>query len=438
MNKKTLIEENSVSILSANGYSAVLMKAERLKSDNDRTFGLPPGKPMSAIPIHCLPGAPENWIRDSGTYVVEVDSESGLWFDWRKNDQYNTAVVPTVKGMNPITGMKTEDVSMQQFRDECPIHKIKFAHDLHCEKCGYKWPAQNYVSWKNILWWDGFRQSDGSVRQFFFSEEDKRDIASAIIGKKNTVPAFGFAFYRCTNSRRPELTKVKRISDDIMLGDSFILNNDYPVGDVKDFIAEEHIGDVIINTNTTCDSYSIKGGLPINYTCFNKNKIGGSGGTVYKSCSSSSGSSNASSSSSSKSSKRSTAGGCSCGSGSSSFFGLIKPKNYTGQPRGLTSSEPERPRGIEVPDSDEIKKFDESKEKVKERFNKDVSVGAGAKIKQELELDTTPLTEWGTMPEAVITLYFVFSEQLEAIIEKGGIKPLENKPEAYLQGVPVG
>ena len=187
---KKILKEIYINRLSNNGYFAKLMMAEKLKGDG--AFGLPPGVPINAIPIHCLPGVPDGWVKDSGTFVVEVDTEHGLWFDWTDNDEFNTAIVPTVKGMNPITGMKTEDVAMHQYREKCPVHDTTFAHNLFCEKCGYHWPAQNYVAYSNTLWYDGFRQPDGTVRQFFFTEEDRRDVASAIIGKKNTVPAFGF------------------------------------------------------------------------------------------------------------------------------------------------------------------------------------------------------------------------------------------------------
>ena len=293
---RKLLEKVWVMTLTNGGYKANLMKAERLV--DNRIHNLPPGKAMMAIPIHCLPGSPDGWVRGPGSYVVEVDAEHGLWFDFTGNDKYNTAIVPTVKGMNPITGLKTEDVGIHQYREECPIHHVPFGHKYFCEECGYKWPAQNYVSHPNVLWWDGFRQTDGSVRQFFFTEEDKRDIASAIIGKKNTVPAFGFAFYRCKNDKSPKGMNLKRYSSP-QAGSNFL-------------------------------------------------------------------------------------------------------------------------------------------KKSQERFNKDVSVGAGARISQSLEIDKTPLKEWGDSPESVITLYFVFSEQLEQIVEKGGIKKLESKPEGYLENVSVG
>ncbi len=177
------------------GYKAKIMAAPKLKDDGT-IHTLPSGIAIPAIPIYCLPGCPENWVRESGSYVIGVSKDFGLWFDWRDNDQYSTAIVPSVKGMNPITGQKMEGCQLEQYRDRCPIHDVPFAHGNYCEKCDYKWPFQGYVSANNQLWWDGFAQPDGTVRQFFYTEDDAKDIASLVIGKENTMPAFGFAFFK--------------------------------------------------------------------------------------------------------------------------------------------------------------------------------------------------------------------------------------------------
>lgn len=375
---RTKLREVSVLKLTNGGYFATLMKADRLKGDI--VHGLPLGNPIMAIPIHCLPGVPEGWLRDSGTYVVEVDAEHGLWFDWTDNNAFNTAIVPTVKGMNPITGMKTEDVAMHQYRDKCPVHDVTFAHDLFCEKCGYHWPPQNYVSWPSILWFDGFKQPDGTVRQFFFTEEDKRDVASTIMGKKNTIPAFGFAFYRCKNNREPAYESRVWINPNAESVGSFILCNDSNTdNNIKGF----------------GDTYKTGTSVPP-----------GPQGFPTLSASSSSSTSNSSSST------------------------HISTVNYSPTSRrGFYKNSYSPSNDI----CSKNKKFNE--ENKQERFTKDVSVGAGAKIRQNLNIDLTPLEEWGQNPEAVITLYFVFSEQLEAIIEKGGVKKLESHPDGYLKDV---
>jgi hypothetical protein len=182
------------------GFKAVLQRAKKLQ-DVGRAHGLPTGVEIPVFPLAALPGAPESWVREAGSYVCPVDSDWGLWFDFTMNDGLNTAVVPSVKGMNPITGQKLEGLGLESYENQCPLHKEPFAHGTFCEKCGYNWPPQNFISAPNTLWWDGFRQPDGKVRQFFFSADEARDIASLVIGKENTVPAFGFGFFRPKNPR---------------------------------------------------------------------------------------------------------------------------------------------------------------------------------------------------------------------------------------------
>ena len=174
-------------------FTATLKKAPKLR-DTGSPHGLPPGEPVPVYPIESLPGCPDEWVRDPGTFVCPIDIYA-LWFDWTANDQSNTAIVASVKGMNPVTGQKMEDINLHRYVEKCPIHSCDFVGDRLCPKCDYKWPPQNYITSPNTLWWDGFRQPDGTVRQFFFTADEKRDIASLVIGKENTVPAFGFVFY---------------------------------------------------------------------------------------------------------------------------------------------------------------------------------------------------------------------------------------------------
>jgi hypothetical protein len=178
------------------------MKARRLTGDI--VHGLPPGNNLPAFHIDHFPGAPKDWIRtdpkyNSASYIIPIpnDSETAFWFDWTKNNHLNTAILASVKGINPITGLALEGPILEEYKNKCPVHNIEFSGDIRfCKQCNYSWPPQNYICHPNVLWWDGFRQQDGKVRQFFFTTEERRDIASLIIGKHNVVPAFGFIFYK--------------------------------------------------------------------------------------------------------------------------------------------------------------------------------------------------------------------------------------------------
>ena len=371
----------SVLLMEHSGCQSRIMKADRLVGD--QVFRLPPGKVIPTIPIHCLPGCPESWVRGPGTYIVPAEVNVGLWFDWTMN-QPNFAIIPSVKGMNPINGKKLDALKLEQYRDKCPDHDIALAHNRHCEKCGYDLPPQNYVSYPNKLWWDGFRQPDGTVRQFFFTEDDARDIASAVIGKENTVPAFGFAFFKTKKERfiEREITRGFNFNEPVCseFSESAIDHSDFGTLVLYSASISEDNTKGFISTSNSNDNILFK------------------------------------KSSSKMSAKRSGAGGTSiklCSASRSMSHPEISPYE-------IDHSIAEEPRDI-------------SPQQIK-----DVSVGAGARINQMLEVDTLALDEYKEDPYALIRLYFVFQSQLKQILDLGGINPLENKPEGYMENLKVG
>jgi hypothetical protein len=75
---------------------------------------------------------------------------------------------------------------------------------------------------------------------------------------------------------------------------------------------------------------------------------------------------------------------------------------------------------------------------ISEHKSKDVSVGAGAKIQQDLETDNLGLDGWQDKHTAVVRLYFCFEEQFKQIVENGGVKDLKSNKNGYLDKLPVG
>jgi hypothetical protein len=367
-----------------NGFVAKLMRAERLK-DNGYAHNLPPGEPIPVFPIDMLPGCPDGWVRDAGSYVCPVAADWGLWFDWTKNDDMNTAVLPTVKGMNPITGRKLDGLSLEQYSSKCPVHDEEFKGDeLFCESCGYKWPPQSYISSPNTLWWDGFRQPDGKVRQFFFSEDEARDIASLVIGKENTVPAFGFAFFKPKEERPSSpsnpwaghvlssydgLIGCSGIYDDDLMNMTFESSGDDMMlgfcDDGLDFEPDD------LTPKVTCSVSPPKGILR--------------GVTKTNAETSSSPTASASSTSASK----------------RLFANNVKATARMKSPK------------------------------------KEVAVGAGAEIEQDLARDPLGVDGWKNEAEGVVRLYFCFEEQFRYIADQG-IKDLSGSDAGYLEDLPVG
>jgi len=347
------------------GFKARLMMARRLEGEG--IHGLPPGSPVPVFPIAALPAAPEGWGRAAGTYVCPVSASWGLWFDWTMNDPLNTAILPSVKGMNPITGQKINTIDLEQYKDKCPIHGCDLSHERYCEECGYKLPPQNYVSAPNRLWWDGYRHPDGSVRQFFFSEEEERDVASAVIGKKNTVPAFGFAFFKPKNPRvmvKEELTRGIVLNDTATYGAMGASAGAGEVFSEPMFLSPMH----------TPDNWVIDDILKTD-----------EGRTLIA---------------------------------RSMTEPLRKSVNYSCDEISVKSSKDLEAKNI--------------------LRNKSVSVGAGAKIAQELQQDTLDMKDWNEEASGIIRLYFVFKPQFEKILRDGGIKDLAGNDVGFLKDVPVG
>lgn len=151
---------------------------------------------------------PADWPRSASgvgaeniaSYFVGVKAGQGMWFDFNScaTDTHHIAIVPSVQGVNPVTG-RAASLDMQQYLSACPVHNTPFGLSRHCADCGYKWPKQNYVATtgtpRGSFWLDGFRQADGRVRQWLFTEEALRGVATHVLGDARGY-AVAFAIYR--------------------------------------------------------------------------------------------------------------------------------------------------------------------------------------------------------------------------------------------------
>ena len=396
-------------------FKAQLMKAPRLKTEV--VCGLPPGDAIPIYPVDALPGCPKDWAGGIGSYVCPVSPDWGLWFDWTMNDRLNTAVLPSVKGLNPITGRPTtKGASLEQYGDKCPVHNEPLKSGRFCEKCDFKWPPQNYVAYPNYMWLDGWRQPDGTVRQFFFTEETIRDVASAVMGERETVPAFGFAFFEPQKRREVHVP-------------------DYPRAEFSPY--------------TKCAAIGVV-------------KSGGYFGAAgYSGCSGYSGRAGAT-----KGVSRGTEGlGVRLGQTSTNFikqhithtshpaawqpsgdqvFGGSDSINVKGDDQVLcmfsadaqaTYSNKVEP--MQVVAQNMVPDMVEDMQPAKAALDVKVSVGAGAKISQDLQPDPLGVKDWKDAPSDAVRLYFVFEKEFRRIV-KGGIRDLEGDQRGYLKGVPVG
>jgi hypothetical protein len=365
---------HSVDLMECGRFKARLMKTNKLTGDC--VHHLPPGVAMQVYPIETLPGCPDNWIRASGSYVCPVD-EHAMWFNWTNNDHLNTAILPSVRGMNPITGEKLEGFGLRSYVEKCPTHDIPFVNGSKrfCEKCDYEWPPQSYICAPNTLWWDGFRQPDGTVRQFFFSEDEARDIASAVIGKENTVPAFGFAFYEPVKRRESPPIQFTHIlkpyfhsgvsAQSLHFGSGGGVGYGSAGNDNMKYVGHDN------------DSMKYMSSLGANLTPPN---------VMLCSCDSK---------------------GDGLGSSVNSFSEEL----------------------------DDVRVANMTQRVIDEK--KEVAVGAGARIHQNLLSDTLNVNDWQIKPSAVMRLYFVFHEEFKQIVSKG-TRDIVGSNEGFLKGHPVG
>lgn len=182
---------------------------ERIKNadGSEGIANLPPYNPRAAFPVDEYPGCPENWMHGSGkasSYFVPILAEHGMWLDFNTNNQdsHDVAVVISIQGINPLTGLKVDPVRLEQYRTKCPKHNIDFSMNRYCSECKFEWHPQNYLSSNNgsPFWIDGFRTEDGVTRQWYFSEDECKGIAAQLIGK-DRVFSIGIAFYRSKNPK---------------------------------------------------------------------------------------------------------------------------------------------------------------------------------------------------------------------------------------------
>lgn len=152
---------------------------------------------------------PTNWMNGSSlasSYFIGVKAGRHLWIDLNDlvNHTHDVAVVLSVQGINPITGQHTKELRLEKYKDNCPVHNTPFGQERFCKECGYKWPAQNYMStssWpRGLFWIDGFRAENGTIRGFLLTEETMKGVAAQIIGE-DRVFAIGLGFYLSKNPK---------------------------------------------------------------------------------------------------------------------------------------------------------------------------------------------------------------------------------------------
>lgn len=188
---------------------------------------LPPYDLKNVYKVDDYPACPNNWMHGSGkaaSYFLPVEEGRHMWLDFNNNwsHSHHVAIVLSVQGINPITGLPTRSLRLEQYRDKCIVHQKEFKADRYCEDCGNnvpgqydgtpvtnfpgQWPPQNYMTTvsheHSRLWIDGWRTEDGTIRGFLITNETMRGVAEQIIGE-DRVWAIGIAFYLSKEPKPP-------------------------------------------------------------------------------------------------------------------------------------------------------------------------------------------------------------------------------------------
>lgn len=397
------VTKNMNRIMNINGQYVSIMRADKVDNHNSN---LPPGIPIPVLPVDYLKNRPNFWIGGQGSYVCPIESDWALWFNWTMNKR-DIAILTSVKGMNPITGQRIDGFGLEQYKSKCPVHDVQFKHGKFCSECNFKWPEQNYIADPCKFYLDGFRSSDGEVRQFYFTEDMAKSIPELVIGKEDTVPAFGFCFYSLKDK------KIK-FEDGKRLKNEWLTEVSGVYGGVTGLRGGADLGGSITGMTGS---------------------FGFSGSTGSKGLSTGS-------SIRSKHMPHSIIPGlyrksldidlihdsskCACYS-SSTCDGVDSAVPVAAA--AFVVNEEKTSGGL-------ISAFSPLEE-CERSIDASVGIGAGEKIRQMIEKDMRSINSWQDEPSGIIRIYFVFREQFERFVEDG-LNNLTGYKESFLDSLPVG
>lgn len=399
-------------LMRANGFSCGLNMPPALSGES--TFGLPPYAKRMPYLVDKYPACPDNWMRSEGkikSYFVPVLEDHGMWLDFNENsyNKRHVAIVISIQGVNPITGLPCRDAHLEQYVEECPKHNIKFGPDRYCKKCDYKWPKQNYITTTTTptgsLWLDGFRSVDGIVRQYILTAEKMRGVATNVKGVgKDRVYAIGLSFF-LSKEKKPEPKIIEHVRGTFFspcyTGTKWLTKN--IINEVDDNDADSYL-----------DMNDVNAGGKILYGDSRTNKNVYLDSASINVCSSSSSSVESASSASNEPIER-----------------LCAPRTRSVKTKGV------RIQSI-VANADDVTNSCTTKIPIQKiAQTKKLEVGAGAKIRQSIYDDCEKLDYWHDEPENIICISYCEEKDAKKIIESGEVE-INGHAEGFLKEIPVG
>jgi len=296
--------------------------------------------------------------------------------------------------------MPCMDAGLEQYIDTCPKHKISFGPNRYCEKCGYKWPKQNYISTTGTphgnLWLDGFRTAEGVVRQYILTMDKIKGIAANIL-KEERVFAVGISFF-LSNNPKPVMQQAVYTRG--------IVSTSYkgPIYAQPNFYSPT-IAPTLVPTSFTSKTWNNMG---VRYCEISDNSEISDNNFKANICSTSA----------LPPAPLAAVGAAGAASASESLEeASIRLSNIANDPN----------RTITTHHTINVKKVNVKK----------VEIGAGANVGQMIHDDPEPLDFWRKEPESVILINYALEKDCERILKAGKIS-LEGHKESFLKDIPVG
>lgn len=381
------------------GFNTPAALESQGKGDNETSHRLPPYEKRKFFLVDEYPACPKDWMISEGklsSFFVPVKEGQGMWLDFNKNSdhKHHLAIVISVQGINPITGLPCNDPQLEQYAEECPKCKVKFGPNRFCKKCGYKWPKQNYICTtgtpNGCLWLDGFRAANGVVRQYILTQEKMKGVANNIIGK-DRVFAIGISFFLSKNPKPIEQQRVANRGP--MVGFYSPIHAPLDLNDNSNI-------NILCGTTTGSHSYGPAVEPVCHFATTKGHQVANSTGKKRN-----------------KGSKGSGGGGASC-----SMAEIETANAFLAKKCNDPNMVIECGHSFSFKTPVQVKKLE---------------VGAGAKIDQMVYDDPEPLDFWRDKPEAVICINYADENACEKIIKAGKVS-LEGHKEAFLKEIPVG
>jgi hypothetical protein len=149
--------------------------------------GLPPYARIKGHAVEDYPACPASWPKGPSSYFVPIEEGMGMWLDLNvlSKHPHDVAAVLSIQGINPLTGRKAAKLDLERYPDDPSVEAWLR---------GYQNYLSTVVTPMGQLWIDGFRGTDGTVRQYVFTKDESRGVAAQLIGV-DRVFAIGIALF---------------------------------------------------------------------------------------------------------------------------------------------------------------------------------------------------------------------------------------------------